>query len=199
MASRPFHFLALCAAAACLALTVPFSLAVARDSAPPTEYLDEQTGATVTMANKPLVFARERSERAANLRDYVNVTAASVNRGGKIEYVLIAYVWSTLDARFEPAVAADSLLLIADDRRIRLSANGKTPSDLGIAQPVHAPAGQDIKPLVFPTDLGTLRFIAAARNLTIQTGLEGESFDYDLWDDQRASLARFVSFLDGER
>jgi len=58
----------------------------------PHEYLDEQTGATVTAVDAPLVFARERSERAANLRDYVSVVAASVNRGGKVEYVLIAYV-----------------------------------------------------------------------------------------------------------
>ncbi len=63
----------------------------------PHDYLDEQTGATVTSVEAPLVFARERSERAANLRDYVSVVAASVNRGGKVEYVLIAYVWSTLD------------------------------------------------------------------------------------------------------
>jgi hypothetical protein len=164
------------------------------------EYLDEHTGATVTVVDSPLVFARARTELAANLRDYVTLSAASVNRGGKVEYVLIAYVWSTIDARFAPASAlADSLLLTADDRRIQLSANGKTPSELGIARAVHAPPGQDVKPLVFPTDLGTLRFIAAARSLVAQAALGGDTVGYELWDDQRPALSRYVRFLNGER
>ena len=69
----------------------------------PLEYLDEQSGATVTAVEKPLLFARERSERAANLRDYVTLMAVTVNRGGKRDSLLIAYIWSTLDARYEPA------------------------------------------------------------------------------------------------
>ena len=154
-----------------------------------SEYLDEQTGATVTTVEQPMVFARERSERAANLRDYVTLAAAAVNRGGKREYVLIAYVWSTLDPRYEPATAnAEALVLVADDRRIRLTANGKTPSDLGIARPVHAPADQTLKPLVFPTDLATLRFIAAARSLQVQTTVADVAVTYELWQDQRPAL-----------
>src|SRR5258706_6684327 len=69
----------------------------------PHDYLDEQTGATVTSVEAPLVFARERSERAANLRDYVSVVAASVNRGGEVEYVLIGHVLSTLECPKAPA------------------------------------------------------------------------------------------------
>ena len=191
---RPFCLLALIGA-----LLQPLAVAVARDVAPPTEYLDEQTGATVTVVDKPMVFARERSERAANLRDYVNVTAAAVNRGGKIEYVLIAYVWSTLDPRYAPAIGASSLLLQADDRRFVLNANGKLPADLGIAQTVHAPPGHESAPLVFPVDLPTLRFIAVARSLAVQAVADEEAIDYELWDDQRRSLGRFVEFLNGQR
>jgi hypothetical protein len=178
------------------------SAGVAGRSPPPQpeEYLDQQTGATVDVVDSPLVFARDRSERAANLRDYVTLAAASVNRGGKLQYVLVAYVWSTLDPRYAPAAArADSILLVADDRRIRLDAAGKTPADLGIARPVHAPQGQDVKPLVFPTDLGTLRFIAAARNLAVQTQLADDTVTYDLWDDQRRALDRYVRFMDTGR
>jgi len=182
------------------ALWLPIDMAQARGGAPPTEYLDEQTGATVTIANKPLVFARERSERAANMRDYVNLSAASVNRGGKVEYVLIAYLWSTLDPRFTDVLKADSLLLLADDRRIVLNANGKQPSDLGIAETVQAPpAGQSLKPMVFPIDLPTLRFIAATRNVALQVAAGEDAYSYDLWEDQRAALGRFVEFLNGQR
>jgi hypothetical protein len=171
----------------------------AQPGAAPGEFLDETTGATVTVVDKPLVFARERSERAANLRDYVTMIAATVNRGGKVEYVLIAYVWSTLDPRFAARVPTDSLLLLADDRRIVLTANGKSPSDLGIGVPVQAPPGHPVPPLVFPTDLATLRFIAAARSLAVQNPADDGAFNYDLWDDQRRALARFVRFLNGER
>ena len=166
----------------------------------PKEYLDEHTGATVSAMDTALVFARDRSERAANLRDYVNLVAATVNRGGQRDYVLIAYVWSTLDARYDPVKpAADSLVLVADDRRIRLNANGKTPSDLGIVHGVGAPAGQVAKPLVFPTDIATLRFIAAARSLQIQASVGETPVTYELWEDQRPALDRFVRFLNGER
>ena len=182
------------------ALAVSAGAAGGRAVPQPEEYLDEHTGATVDVVDSPLIFARERSERAANLRDYVTLSAASVDRGGKLEYVLIAYVWSTLDPRYAPASAlADSLLLIAEDRRIRLEANGETPSDLGIARPVHAPPGQEVKPLVFPTDLATLRFIAAARSLAVQTQLGEDTVSYELWDDQRRALDRYVRFMDGER
>ena len=196
MPSIDFRCLALCAMLA----HAGCASAPPDDTPNPNEYLDEQTGATVTTVDKALIFARDRSERAAKLRDYVTLAAASVNRGGKREYVLIAYVWSTLDQRFEPAPpAADALVLVADDRRIRLSANGKSPADLGIARPILAPPGQAVTPLVFPTDLDALRFIAAARSLAMQTTVGADTVSYELWDDQRAVLAQFVRFLNGER
>ena len=166
----------------------------------PIEYLDEQSGATVTAMDKPLLFARDRSERAANLRDYVTITAATVNRSGKRDCLLIAYIWSTLDARYEPArPVADTLNLLADDRRIRLDASGGTLAGFGIARAVDAPAGRTVKPLVFATDLATLRFIAAARSLQVQANVGDEVVSYILWDDQRKALDRLVRFLNGER
>ena len=176
------------------------SCATVPEASAPSEYLDEQTGATVTAVDKPVVFARDRSERAANLRDYVTIAPAAVNRGGNREVVLVAYIWSTLDARFEPAKAdTNSLVLVADDRRIRLNANGKTPADLGIARAVYAPPGQAVKPLVFPTDIATLRFIAATRSLQVQTSIDDVVVSYEIWDDQRAAVDRFARFLSGER
>lgn len=166
----------------------------------PVEYLDEQSGATVTAMDKPLLFARDRSERAANLRDYVTLIAATVNRGGKRDSLLVAYIWSTLDARYEPArPVADSLVLVADDRLIRLESGGGTAADFGIIRAVGAPPGRTVKPLVFPLDLATLGFIAAARNLQIQAKVADQDVSYILWDDQRTALDRYVRFLNGER
>ena len=183
--------------AGCAARPGVFEEEAQLQAAKSNEYLDEQTGATVTVVDQPLVFARDRSERAANLRDYITVSAATINRGGKREYVLVAYVWSTLDPRFSPVTSAGDLALRADDRRIVLTAAGKTPTQLGSGRPVHAPAGQELTPLVYPADLALLRYLAASRSLTAQVGAEGENYDYELWDDKRSSLAEFVRFLEG--
>ncbi|MGB8326323.1 MAG: hypothetical protein WCE48_01960 [Steroidobacteraceae bacterium] len=174
--------------------------AAARSEGGPIEYVDERTAATITSVRQPLVFARERRERAANTRDYVTLAAAAVNRSGKISYVLIAYVWSTVDLRGEPrADVAESLVLAADDRRIRLSFAGSSAADQGIAQPVHAPPKQNSPPNVYRTDLETLRFISAARRLTLQIGTDGNGPAYELWTDARGALAEFVRFMAGER
>jgi len=196
-------FVTLCGATALVTACAGGPAAVDQTAAngkQPIEYLDEQSGATVAAMDKPLLFARDRSERAANLRDYVTITAATVNRGGHRDYLLIAYIWSTLDARYEPArPVADALLLVADDRRIRLDAHGGTPADFGIMRVVGAPAGRTVKPLVFPTDLATLRYVAAARSLQVQANVGDDVLIYLLWDDQRKALDRLVRFLDGER
>jgi hypothetical protein len=197
--ARSFFLTTMAAALLCGCAASPFET----DDAPAEqqqarEYLDEQTGATVSAVERPLVFARDRSERAANQRDYVTLVAATVNRGGQRSYVLIAYIWSTLDPRYEPArVDADSLVVVGDDRRIRLNANGKSSADLGVARGIDAPQGRSAKPLAFPTNLDTLRFISAARNLEVQARVDDAVVSYTLWDDQRAALARFVGFLEG--
>ena len=105
------------------ALLVVFACAAPAGDSPPREYLDEETGATVTLQSEALVFAYSRRELAANARDYVSLQAAAVNRAGKVSYVLISYVWSTVDPRMreEPLPSIDLVLLHADDRRIQFS------------------------------------------------------------------------------
>jgi hypothetical protein len=165
----------------------------------PTEYLDEHTAATVTIVDKPIVFARERPELAANVRDYLTLSAASVNRSGKISYVLVAYFWSTLDAFGAPSAdTSDQLVLAADDRRIRLSTQGHSAKEAGIANPVHAPPQHDGPPTVYGTDLDTLRFLAAARELTAVRGVDAAVQTFEIWDDGRAALGAFVRFINGE-
>jgi hypothetical protein len=165
----------------------------------PTEYLDEKSAATVTVVRQPIVFARERRDLAANTRDYVTVAAAAVNRSGKITYVLIVYVWSTVDVRGAPRhTAADTLVLAADDRRLRFDLAGTRAADQGIAVPVHAPPGQDAPPNVYATDLATLRFIAAAGRVALRLGADDTAPTYELWDDERPALAAFVKFMNGD-
>jgi hypothetical protein len=167
----------------------------------PKEYLDEATAATISVVGKPIVFARERPERAAHVRDYVTMAAATVNRGGRIDYIVIAYFWSTLDERGKASIApaSDSLIVAADDRRIRLALQGHSAHEAGIGTPVHAPPGRSATPNVYHTDLATLRFIAEARNLAILADADDSSSRYEVWDDHRAALRSLVQLLSGDK
>ena len=165
----------------------------------PVEYLDEKTAATVTAVERPIVFARDRRDLAANVRDYVTLAAAAVNRSGKISYVLIAYFWSTVDTRGAPQiVTADTIVLAVDDRRIRLTLGGTRAAEQGIALPVHAPPHEGAVPNVYRTDLATLRYLALGHNLALQAGADDGAPVYQLWDDERGALAAFVKFMNGE-
>jgi len=181
------------------ALLVLFACTTRAGDSPPREYLDEETGATVTLDTEALVFAYQRRELAANARDYVSLQAAAVNRAGKVSYVLISYVWSTVDPRVRlvPLLNPDQLLLQADDRRNPFNARGHSAHDAGIGMVVDAPSGSSGLPTVYPTDLATLRFIAESRHLAVAVDTETSTLLYDLWDDRRADLVRFVRHMSG--
>ena len=162
------------------------------------EYLDEETGATVTLMSQPLVFAYARPDLAVNARDYVTLEAAAVNRSGKVTYVLIGYFWSTVDPRLreEPLATPDVLQLQADDRRIQLSTRGHTAHDAGIGMTVDAPPGAKA-PNVYGTDLATLRFIGESRHLALVFDTERTTLSYDLFEDRRGALKGFVRHMSG--
>ena len=167
----------------------------------PHEYLDQHTAATITVVDQPLVFARERTDLAANARDYVTLAAAAVDRQGKVQYILVAYSWSTVDWRLsrEHPPVPDSLVITADDRRILFTEPSGSPTDAGIAEPVGAPPGPERTPYVFRADLSVLRFLAAARHLSVQVGSADTAAKYEIWDDGRPALAAWVATINGER
>jgi hypothetical protein len=167
----------------------------------PREYTDENTAATITVVDEPIVFARSRRDLAANARDYVTLAAAAVDRAGRVEYVIVAYVWSTIDDRLDPERRRDTstLLIAADDRRIELTAPVGSPDEVGIADPVLPPPGPSRVPQVYRIDLGTLRFLAAARRVSLLLGTDPVAPTYDLWDDGRPALRAFVDYVSGAR
>jgi len=169
-------------------------------TASPEEYLDPTTAATISIVGKPLVFAHERPERAAHMRDYVTLAAAAVNRSGKTDYVLVAYDWTTFDEHGrsgETPGGTTALVVAADDRRITLNLAGHSAHDVGIGTPVHPPPVGSPTPDIYRTDLATMRFIAAARHLTVLKQSDAAATAYPIWDDQRAALGVFVDLLSG--
>jgi hypothetical protein len=168
----------------------------------PQVYLDQSTAATITVVGQPLVFARERPNFAVHMRDYITLAAASVNRAGKIEYVLIAYFWTTFDPHGRDGDAGsrhpDDLVVVADDRRIHPVRLDLSAHEAGIEERVHAPPVGAGVPTIYRTDPATLRFIAAARDLSAQTSTGDTELQYELWEDRRAALTAWVRHLDGD-
>ena len=160
----------------------------------PTEFLDEKTAATVSVAAKPLIFARERTELAAHARDYVTLVGASVNRSGTVDYFMFAYFWSTVDRRDSEGGPApeDEFTIAADDRRIHPHLEGHSTQDAGVGTAVRAPPGHRWALNVYKTDIATLRYMAEARHLSVGLGPAREPISYDLWDDQRPALRALV-------
>jgi hypothetical protein len=180
------------------------------DANAPQTYIDQTTAVTVSVVGRPLIFARERPNFAVHMRDYITLAAATVNRSGKIDYVVIAYFWTTFDPHGQDGDSAarknsegnaggnrrpDDLIIAADDRRIRLVPQERSPHDVGIEEPVHAPSVGTGPPVVYHADPATLRYIAAARHLSAETRTGDIELNYEIWDDRRAALSEWLQHL----
>jgi hypothetical protein len=160
----------------------------------PNEYLDPVTAATVSSVTAPIIFARAHQDVAANARQYATVVGASVNASGHYEYVLLVYLWSTVDARLGAgAHPGDTLVLLADDRAIRLGRDGRTLKEVGIAKRLLAPLHTRGPPRIYKTDRATLQFISTARHLRMQLEGDPDARPFDIWKDGRRQLGQLAA------
>jgi hypothetical protein len=158
----------------------------------PPEYLDPDTAALVTTVNSPIIFARTDNDVAANARQYATVAAVSVNRSGRYEYVLLVYLWSTLDPRLGiDRHPGQNIILLADDRAIRLVRDNRTLYAVGISTPLHAPEHIRGQPRIYRTDRETLQFLAQARRVRLLLEGDEDPRPFDIWTDGRHALAQF--------
>jgi hypothetical protein len=167
-------------------------LASCKSRAPrhPDEFLDPVTAAMVSSVTAPIIFARAHQDVAANSHQYVNVVATSVNRQGRYEYLLLVYIWSTVDARLGAgAHPGETLLFLADERAIRLQRDGRSLKEVGIARPLLRPLHFRGPPRIYKTDRETLRFIAAARHVRLQLEGDQDARPFDIWKDGRKQLS----------
>jgi len=160
----------------------------------PAEYLDPDTAASVASVAHPIIFARPHQDVAANSRQYATLVGASVNRAGRYEYLLLVYLWSTVDPRLGAGVhPGENLILLADDRAIRLQRDGRALRDAGIAKPLDRPAHTRGPPRVYRIDQPTLQFLASARRLRLQVEGDTDTRPFDVWKDGRRELAQLAS------
>jgi hypothetical protein len=158
------------------------------------EYFDDVTAATITGTAEPTVFARERSELASHARDYVALSALAINRGGRIEYVLLVYRWSTVDPRLQPAGTVDeeNLLLAVDDRVLRLEPDGRTLRQAGTSIALHSPRQSAAQPRLYRADPALLHALGESRTLNLLTPRADPGGAFVMWRDARLAFSQLA-------
>jgi hypothetical protein len=156
--------------------------------------LDEQTGSMVSTVDRPLVFARERTDVAAHARDYATLVAVELDQSGRNSDYLLLYRWSTVDRRMSPPPDAEagSLQIVADGRTVDLTPLDRVPLDLSRRKELHLPEHGDVVSRGYKVDVGTLRYIATSREVTLRMPQEKLDLPFTIWGDGRKSLGRFV-------
>ncbi len=165
------------------------------------QYLDPVTAAMVTSVSSPMIFARAHQDVSANSRQYLTVAAVSVNRSGRYEYLLLVYLWSTVDPRLGiDRHPGQNLIWLADDRAIRLVRDGRSMREAGVSRPLFAPdhrrGGQahgSSGPRVYRTDRQTLLFLSSARRLRLVLEGDDDARPFDVWTDGRRALGALAA------
>lgn len=144
------------------------------------QYLDSITAATVTVSSQPWVFARERWDAAANLRDYLTLYPIEINRSGERRTYLVAHVWSTVGAGYELPARA-SLEISADDRLFSIQPLTGDARSIGIGEPIVSAKGRSERIWYYPIAPEALAYFTTAR--AVSTALSGDAFNvkYQIW------------------
>jgi hypothetical protein len=157
--------------------------------------LDESSGLSFIVVQRPMVFARARSDVAANARDYLTLVAAEEDRSGKYTRWLIVHRWSTVDPRMQhdPGQNPSQLRIIADDRELTLRRAEPDPAILARRDLLFAPHGSGAQSAAYPVDEATLRYIAFSRLLLLRVGDDTALPAYSVWADGRDALRSLLS------
>lgn len=161
------------------------------------EIYDEQTGNTLSVVSRPLVFARERTDVAAHARDYVTLVAIETDRSGEYHDYLLLYRWSTVDRRMSapPQPEAGHLRILTDGRTIDLTPLEEIP--VSVSPQLHAPKRANAVIRAYSTDAATLRYLAMSRDLTVRLTQEALDAPFKIWADGRTELGEFAAHAAG--
>jgi hypothetical protein len=158
------------------------------------EYLDPVTAALVTSVSSPMVFARSHQDVSANSRQYLTVAGVSINRSGHYEYLLLVYLWSTVDPRLgTDRHPGQNLVWLADDRAIRLVRDTRGMREAGLSRPLFAPEHTRGRPRVYRTDKETLQFLSSAKRLRLVLEGDDDPRPFEVWTDGRHELGQLAA------
>ena len=164
-------------------------------SQPPHEVFDEQSGNTLSVVSRPLVFARSRTDVAAYARDYATLVAVELDRSGNAERFLLLHRWSTVDPRVSalPDPAAGALVLSGTGRVLKLAPLPDLPLGLQHRRDLHLPPHGDVISHAYRADADVLRFLATGGgDLTLELPQESYVAPFALWEDGRPELIEFL-------
>jgi hypothetical protein len=156
--------------------------------------LDSQTGSTLLLVTRPLVFARQRSDVAAFARDYATLVAVELDVAGNYSDYLLLYRWSTVDKRMsQPSDSgAGELQIEADGRKLVLVPLAQLPLAVEGRSELYYPLHADVVTFGYKADAATLRFIALSQRILVRMPQESLDLPFSLRGDGRASLAHFL-------
>ena len=161
---------------------------------PGREMFDEQTGNTLTVVSKPIVFARERTDVAAHARDYATLVAVEVDHSGTFKNYLLLHRWSTVDTRMSPAPGpeAGEMRLLGEGRELKLQPLDSLPISINAGRELYVPRHGAAVTRAFAVDGDILRFIAVSRLLMLQMPQEALDTPFQIYEDGRGALQEFL-------
>jgi len=160
------------------------------------EQLDSNTGVTVSYADVPFVFYRDRSGIAAFSRNFVNMGHIKINRMGEHRYFLWFGIWSTDQ---DPDIVQnrdgfETVYLFVDGEPFELDLVGWTVASIGASEPIYSKPVSTSADAFYPINVDQARLIAQASALRLRTsGARPKS--YELWDNQVSAKRSLESFL----
>jgi hypothetical protein len=162
----------------------------------PRVVLDQRTGASLTVVDQPLVFARERRDVAVQARDYITLVAAEINESGRRRLVWVAHHWSTIDARatdYRPTPGGP-LVLMADGRDLRLLPVSDAAAE-GLAKnpALLSPDDANVITAIYAVDAPTLEYVATSKTLSATIPDSGLALPFAIWTDGRPAVMRFLT------
>jgi len=165
------------------------------------QYLDENTGATITHLAEPLIFATGKV-LAAYTRDYVTVGPLEINRQGQRSYLLWMNFWTTVD-RFDTwhgeAGQFDIVYLMLDGEPIQLNAADDSSPGMGMVGTPYSKQGGDSFASVYSVTRAQLTRLAQAREVELRTNVDALDFGrYQLWRAPERSIEHFARYVSND-
>jgi hypothetical protein len=151
------------------------------------QYIDTETGITLTGLQEPAIFYHASPRLAANVRDYLYVGPVEMNRMGKLANYLWIAEWSTIDRRpgessvtpvaspfAEVVLFLDGLPMLLQDQHDKNDRKGVP------LKPYSLPV-DTINSVYMRVSRDQLRRIAAAKTMTISVSGIDRRRTYKLW------------------
>lgn len=161
------------------------------------DHLDMETGVTVTRSNKPVIFYRDGSARAAHARDFVYLGPVQINRMGQYRYYLWLGIWSAIPGEIplDRRDGFDAVTLYADGEPLQLALAGWNEDAIGASQAIYVKPVASAADAFYEVTIDQIRLIAEARDLRLLTS-GSDSSSFELWDSQQSALQGFRQFAE---